>query len=340
VLHSIKAKHGFNLAHRSILIPITEKLLDEKDKELESAVMVAPDTNGVYSAFLTKQRRKTDQEILRASGFLFYDKASKEYRIASKEKLNERSLPGNYLSLKSEKCIVTGEGKMGSLGTDLGQIKLETAGNLTHNLQNDSATFDIMMALDFFFDNGALDKMADVVDKTASLPGIAINSTYENGLRELWGKEKADKMIAELNLYGKIKKLSDLMEHSLFLSNIHLKWDKKNNAYISSGSIGITSIRKTQLNKTVDGKIALWKKRTGDILDIYLEVDKNNWYYFRYTKGLLTAVSSDPEFNKIIQALKSDKREQKGEKGQTPYQFSIGSEQQKNLFDRKLKQDN
>jgi hypothetical protein len=116
-----------------------------------------------------------------------------------------------------------------------------------------------------------------------------------------------------------------------------MQWDNKNKAYVSDGAIGIGFIRRDQVNKYVQGKIALSKKRTGDILDIYLEVDKNNWYYFRYTKGLLTAVSGDPNFNKIIQELKADKREQKGERGQTPYQFSIGSEQQKNLFQRKFK---
>jgi hypothetical protein len=52
---------------------------------------------------------------------------------------------------------------------------------------------------------------------------------------------------------------------------------------------------------------------------------------------LLTAVSGDPAFNKIVQELKADKRTQKGERGQTPYEFSIGSEQQKNLFQRKFK---
>lgn len=321
-----------------ILIPVTEKLEDEKGKELGSSVMVAPDTSGIYSAFLTKVARKTDKEVLKATGFLFYDKASKEYRIASREKLNEPALAGNYLSLKADQCVVYGEGKMGNLGTDIGQVKLDAVGNVTHNLKTDSAEFEMMMSIDFFFDNSALDKMADLLNKTEALEGAGMNANYEKGLRELLGKEKADKLIAEINLYGKPKKSVDELEHTLFLSNLNMIWDKKNNAYVSEGPLAINTIRKTPVNKKVDGRIALWKKRTGDILDIYLEADKNNWYYFRYTKGLLTAVSSDPAFNKIIQDLKSDKRESKGEKGQTPYQYAIGSEQQKNLFVRKFKQ--
>ncbi|HEY4799224.1 MAG TPA: hypothetical protein VII99_09140, partial [Bacteroidia bacterium] len=270
-------------------------------------------------------------------GFLYYDAASKEYRITSKEKLNELSLTGNYLSLKSDACVVYGEGKMGGLGLDLGQIKIDAVGNATHDLKTDSAAFELMMALDFFFDNSAIDKMADLISSTEGLPGVTVGSGYEKGLRELLGKEKADKLIAEVNLYGKFKKFPDELEHTLFLTHLNMQWDKKNKAYVSKGGIGIGSVRRTQVNKMVEGKIALWKKRTGDILDIYLEADKNNWYYFRYTKGLLTAVSSDQNFNKIIQDLKNDKKSLKTERGQTPYEFSIGSENQKNLFQRKFK---
>jgi hypothetical protein len=320
-----------------ILIPVTEKLVDEKDKELGSGIMLAPDTSGIYTAFLTKKIRKTDQDVLRATGFLFYDKTSRKYRIASKEKLNELSLPGNYLSLSTDSCMIYGEGKMQSLGMDFGQVKLNAVGNALYDLKNDSAEFNLMLALDFFFENSALEKMSDLILSTPSLMGVSIGSNYEKGLRELVTKEKADKLISEISLYGKFKKFPEELEHSLFLAEVNMKWDKKNNAFVSDGAIGLGAIRRNQINKYVQGKIALTKKRTGDILDIYLEITPANWYYFRYTKGLLTAVSSDQNFNKTIQDLKSDKRELKTEKGQTPYQFALGSEQQKKLFERKFK---
>lgn len=331
-------KFSSQIDPEKILIPITEKLEDEKGNDLNSGLMVATDTTGIYTAFITKQVKRTDKEVLRSTGFLFYDKNTKEYRIASKEKLNEMSLTGNFLALKTESCQIYGEGKMGGMGMDLGQVKLNAVGNATHDLKSDSAKFQVIMAVDFFFDNGALDKMADLIEKTEWLSGVSVNSTYEKGLQELLGKAVADKLIAEINLYGKPKKLGDAIEHTFFFNNLQFEWNKKENAYVSTGKIGIGVIRKTQLNKLVDGKIVLTKKKAGDIIDIYIEVDKNNWYYFRYTRGVLTAVSSDPAFNKAIQDIKSDKRELKVEKGQTPYQFQLGGEQQKKLFERKFKE--
>ncbi|MFH1004692.1 MAG: hypothetical protein V1781_04235 [Bacteroidota bacterium] len=322
-----------------ILIPITENMVDNKKDNLGSSIMLAADTNGIYTSFLTKKLRKTDKEVLQAIGYLFFDKTTQEYKIASKEKLNEPALTGNYLSFRTNSCRVYGEGKMGSLGLDLGQIKLDVVGNASHNLIIDSASFKLMMAIDFFFEHSALEKMVDFIMNIQGLTGVSVDLAYEKGLHEILGKDKADKLIADLNLYGKFKKFPDELEHTFFLTDVKMVWDKKNNAYVSTGAIGIGIINRNQINKYVAGTIALSKKRTGDILDIYLEADKNIWYYFRYTKGMLTAVSSESNFNKTIQELKSDKREQKVEKGQQSFHFAIGSEQQKKLFIRKFQND-
>ena len=46
---------------------------------------------------------------------------------------------------------------------------------------------------------------------------------------------------------------------------------------------------------------------------VYLQLDKDNFYYFNYKKGLLTTFSSNEEFNKTISETKKD-RDQKQEK--------------------------
>src|ERR1041385_2463212 len=102
---------------------------------------------------------------------------------------------------------------MGAMGMDLGQIKLDAVGNASHDLKTDSAEFELMAAIDFFFDNGALDKMADLIAATEALPGVTVGSTYEKGLREILGKERADKVLGEIALYGKPKKSVDELEH-------------------------------------------------------------------------------------------------------------------------------
>ena len=86
----------------------------------------------------------------------------------------------------------------------------------------------------------------------------------------------------------------------------------------------------------IDGKVEIIKKRSGDIINIYIEIDKNNWYFFTYTRGMMQAISSDTDFNTAIQETKPDKRKSKPEKGQEPYQFMYSTERKKVDFLRKF----
>jgi hypothetical protein len=53
-----------------------------------------------------------------------------------------------------------GEGKL-DLGFDFGQITATQIGNVTHNLNNDSTDFDLMVGLDFFFSDDAMKMFTD-----------------------------------------------------------------------------------------------------------------------------------------------------------------------------------
>ena len=151
------------------------------------------------------------------------------------------------------------------------------------------------------------------------------------------GKEKADKLISQLNLNGSYKKMPDELNKTLFLNDVKMKWDKKTRSFVSSDEIGIGNINKTQINKYVGGRIELEKKRAGDVLTIYLELDDNNWYYFNYTRGTMLAVSSNEAFNTILKDLKNDKRKKAGGKGEPDYYFNICPPTKKTLFLRKTK---
>jgi hypothetical protein len=318
-----------------IMIPISADPLDEKDRPIAVGLMSTTDSTHVYSAFLSKRKNKSDVEVLTADGFLLFDKSVGEYKVSNKEKLVERNLPGNFVSLHVNTCVLYGEGKM-NLGADLGQVKLTPVGTATHYLVPDSTAFDLMISMDFFFDDGLMDKIAEAVTAKTDLPGTDFSRpVFDKGLRELIGKEKADKVISDLNLYGKIKKFPDELKTTFLFNDVKLKWDKKTKSFVSSGKIGIGNINKNQVNKLVTGKIALERKRTGDILHIYLQIEDGKWYYFEYNRGIMTAISSDEAWNTVIKNLKSDKRESKGEKGQS-YRFILGQPQTPKLWLKKV----
>ncbi len=321
----------------SIYIPISAEPVDMFGKPIAASMMVTTDSTHFYSAFLSPKESAMDNYVLPADGFLFFDKSAREYRISNKEKLVERSLPGNYLSLNTAQCKMYGEGKI-NFGGDFGQVKVESFGSAVHLLIPDSTIFDMIMTLNFFFDDGAIDKMGDAIVANTELTATDFGRpVFEKGMREMLGKELADKLISQLNLYGSYKKFPDELKKTLFISDIKMKWNKETRSYTSYGKIGISNINKAQINKYVDGRIEIIKKRGGDILNIYLELDANNWYYFNYTRGTMLAVSSNEAFNTAIKELKPEKRQKDGdkEKKEPNYNFNITTAAKKTQFLRK-----
>jgi len=86
-------------------------------------------------------------------------------------------------------------------------------------------------------------------------------------------------------------------------------WDPLSRSFISYGPIGIGSIGGNTLNKYMDGVMQIRKGRSGATIEFILRHGKRQWYYFSYANGIMQVLSSDINFNDIIENLKEDKRE-------------------------------
>jgi hypothetical protein len=319
---------------KDILIPIPKDAVDMNGKPVVNAIMYSMDTTAIYSGFLSLRNSRNDKELVNADGFLTFEPEAKEYRISNKEKLVEQSLPGNYLTLNTEDCKIYGEGKF-ELGAELGQVELNTVGNATHFL-NDSVDINLLMTINFFFESKAIKAMSkDLQVYANSAPATDFGSElYTKGIAELVGKERADRLISELNLYGEIKKFPDELEKTFFFNNVNMKYNASKKAFMSTGALGLGSVLKNEINREFPGIIKIEKTRNKkDRIYIYLAPDPNTWYFFEFVNGTMKAISSNQEFNNIIKEMKPKNRKQTVEKGPS-FQFTIGSEASKNNFVR------
>lgn len=323
---------------KEIQIPIPKKALDMNGAPLGTGLFYSPDTNMVYASFISLQGARSAKDVIEADGFLTYDRENKQYEISNKEKLEEMSLPGNYVSLSTESCEFTSEGRY-NLSNDLGQVKLTTIGNASYNAVNDSVQFNLMMVIDFFFESSLIKKMA----KDFELYLGSLNPTpfegdlFNHGTIELLGKERGDRALSELNLYGNYRKFPDELEKNLVLNDVKLTYNKRARAYLSQGMIGLGNIQKNEVFRYINGIIKIEKKRGKDILDIYLEADGNTWYYFTYYNGNMLAVSSNDAFNKELRELKGKSKKMDVEKGPS-YHFDATTPKKKDQFITRLKQ--
>lgn len=324
---------------KDIQIPIASDAKDMFGNQVVNAIMYAMDTTAIYSGFLSPKSSRNDKRIISADGFLTFDKESGEYQISNKEKLIEQNLPGNYLSLNTTNCTMYGEGKV-DLGTELGQVQVNSVGTVYHYTPTDSAQINLLMTVNFFFDDKSLRTMSrDIEIFLNSLEAVDFGrAEYFKGLMEIMGKEKADKAVADLNLFGSIKKFPDELEKTFFFNDVNFKYYPQLKSFISQGKIGLGNILKNEINRYVPGYIKIDKMRSGgDKMIIYLEIDPTTWYYFEYYKGLMSVVSSNNDFNNNIKDMKPKNRKMDAEKGPS-FQFNICSPQKRTVFLNKIKQ--
>lgn len=307
-----------------VFIPVADTLFDDQGALIGAGVYLTnEDPFKTYGAFLSRTEDRKDKAIISAKGLLYFDKGRKEYMISNKDKIRKRDLPGDLVSLAVENCLITGDGRIAH-GVDLGRVALTNVGSLRYESDGEKLSTSEVMIADFHFLENALERMATEMLAYPDAKPVDITKTYyEKMLRELLGLERSDKLISELSIKGEIKKLPDEVVKPIVLADVKLRWDGPEQSWVSDGPIGIASILKKPVYRYVKGKVHLERKRSGDIMNIYLALDDQTYYFFQYSRNYLYAYSSDATFNTMLSEVKDDKRQLDGGKDQAPYQYML-----------------
>ena len=323
---------------KNVMIPVDSNVVDEKEVKLANGFMLKRDSVHIYSSFVSYRKYHSDRYISPASGYMMYNAINKEYKISNKDKLRESSFPGNMVTLNTSNCEMSVEGKF-KIDEKLGQVKLETYGTGVQNTINSETEFHVMMAFDFLLDNNLWKEMSTNMIGNPNLVKVDLSSAhYKKVMTESLGKEESDKASADISLYGAFKKFPDkFSEHAFVMSDVTLLWDQESRSYRSSGAIGIQNIGKKDIHKYVTGNIEIQKKKSGDVLTMYFEIDDKTWFFFTYRNGVMQVLSSVEDFNNTVTALKSDDRSNKGAKGEGPYSYMLSTKAKKQRFLSKVK---
>jgi hypothetical protein len=309
----------------NVYIPVAQSSVDINRNKIFNGMFIANDSMHVYPAFLSARKVYNDAQIVGAAGFLFYDKDSSKYRISTREKLDDFTLPDNYTSLDRNSCNVYGEGKL-NLGVDFGRMKVTYYGSSNYDSQTDATNLDAVVAMDFSMNDKALAVMTNEIDSFPKLKGNDINRPiYKKGIASFVGPSLASALFEELALYGSNKQLPPELNHTIVFTDLKLKWNQESKTYRSYGKIGIGSILNKEVNKLVDGHIEISKKRTGDMFDVYLELGPGKYYYFGYTRGVMQVLSHNREFLSAIDALKPKERMLSVKGNLAPYIYLVST---------------
>lgn len=310
----------------SIYIPVAENPVNLNKDKIFSGSFIANDSIHIYPSFISFRKKFNDQQITSSGEYLYFEEGFNRYLLGSREKMANPENPGNLIVFDLNQCSIRSQGKINP-DIDLGQLKLEASGSTTHRFTENSLEMDAMLTIDFFFSEPALQILIRDLD---SLPGpqtVFFRSPINRGkIQEFIGKEKTESLWSEIEADGKLITIPSEINRSIVLNNLQLKWDQESRSYQSQGRLEISNIKGVPVHKSVNGFVEIHKRRTGDMLDLYIEISPGNWYYFGYTRGQIMAFSTNNTFNQAILSVPLRQRQLSVRSGQTPFTYMIATD--------------
>ena len=325
----------------NVSIPSHDSLVDIKNKRVYTGLAFETVSNKVYPVFFSKLRKSTDFFLLRATGDMTYDNIAEEYRIRDSVRYKNYPLNGNYVNLNVRRCVLDGCGAI-DFGVKYPRVEMNNYGKAAHYIIPDSTVFEVLMALDFFFNDDALTAMGrDLME--AELPGVSLSANiFQNSMRMMVNDDKAwERVKSDIDLYGTIRRYPDALDVTMLFSDLKFTWNPVTRSFISTGPLGVAKIGKRQINKYVEGYVEIVRRNTGDAINIFLRVENSAWYYFNYMSGIMQAISSNQQFNEAIISTKDKNRKLKKEKvdggpNLEPYQYIISTPNKMSSFVEKM----
>lgn len=338
-IRSYQVKFKGEVDPKSIFIPISEKPRDINDNVLSTGTYFDVDSLAFYPAFLSAEKSYADVPLVKASGYLYYDKARSTYLISSLEKIADRTLPGNLVALDRNFCLLASEGTL-DLGAKYDLVNFASAGKVSHTNDSGKVTIEAILGIDFYFSPEALSMMADELRLVPSLKNVNVNSELNNkGMRDMFGDATATRIREEMSLFGGSRNLPKEFNYELFLNDVKLYWNQASSSFRSSGKIGIGFIGAQPLNLYVDGYVEIQRRRSGDMIDVYLKASETVWYYFSYFRGTMMTQSGNSEYNRMISDMKANVRRHPESSQRVSYSYMIATDDRLRRFLRRLTTD-
>lgn len=339
-IQSYSIKFKSEIDPKNVMIPVSDKPRDINDNLVYSGSFINIDSIHIYPAFLSAQKSWTDVALVNSTGWLYYEKATGRYLIASREKLIDHTLSGNMVAFDKNYCVLSGEGNL-NFGAKLDLVKLSSAGKVIHSVDSGKVNIEAILGLDFHFSSEALKVMADEIRLMPSLKPVNLNSELNNkAMKDLMGVSVASQVKKEMDLFGTSKDLPKEFSYKLLLNDVKLFWNESTSSFRSSGKIGIGFIGQLPVNVYVDGYIEIQRRRSGDMFDIYLKADQSTWYYFSYFKGVMMTQSGNNNYNTIIAKIKQNERKDPSSSTKVPYIYMIAVEDRLGRFLQRMSDNN
>ena len=312
---------------KNIQIPVLSSMKDLEGNTISAGIVWRDATNtdslALYPTFLSALVDPNDPIVMTSSGYLQYDDGTKEFQIASKEKLINRGEKGNYIALHTESCSMNGDGVI-NLGMDYGDVKVDAVGVVNYNQTTGETSMNITARFDMEMDKGIMQGVAGRIAEVEGLKDMDFNSTtLEQAVVEWDNLKAADKFKEEFVQEGKVKKLPEGLEKTMTITGLRLSsYDSdrlQDRGLITNvESAVLVSMYGKPVMKYVPMKAFFQKTYSGaknDKFMVYINIPGGRDYLFNYEMvkkdGTMNIYSGDTELSAAVNEMKEDKRKKR-----------------------------
>ncbi|WP_066631956.1 hypothetical protein [Labilibacter marinus] len=293
-----------------VRIPIGVEPVNYERKKIYRDFYITKDSSHLYSTFLTSRKDYSDIPMITAGEYLYFNDKQNAFEITDLHRIENPDTTGVLFRYSNTNCTVLAEGKM-DMGMDLGQVKLLNSGTIIDDPKKEKITLTSMLGIDFFFNEVATEQMTSAILASSARESNVSNELFQKRAAELVGLKESKKLTKECQSIQLIEELNETMNNMFLFSNIDFIFDGKYHMYIADGTADLSMVNNQVLNKKVDIKAEIVKKRSGNSIDLFLSFDKSTWFYFSYKSKMMYTLSSIEAYNSTVLNLKSDERKAK-----------------------------
>ena len=276
----------------------------EDGSDVNAGLHVGSNDNDLYFTFLNNKKSPDDEDFFQPDGVMYYDTASREFRIEDVEKARGNKLSGKVFAYQDDKMQVRFEGPINLFqGTKDFNISASAIGQ--GNMQTNEVKMNSFLMIDSNVPVPAFDLMAaqiqDVIKNEGADEGLGDQTELLYKIADFLG-ERAVKDYEQRSLQAYVS-LGTLMPlaRPLVFSNVNLKWSSKHRAFYSEGKLGLSNIGRNDINGAFEGFMEVKKTEDGGpVFNVFIKASPEAWYYFGLEDNRLLVHSSNSDFNSII----------------------------------------
>jgi hypothetical protein len=290
--------------------------VSERGKPLVTTLSFDNKSHQLYPNFISEKIHDEDQDLLPVTGIFQYNADSLEFNVGNADKLNGKSYKGNFFSYNDNYSTIKFGGKFDIINEDPNVTAL-ASGIGRAALIEDEYSFNYFLGFTFKSSATHLTAMATNI---AALPSTGpimteTNTFTEEGMAASQSKDDLlyQKLAEFIDNSGVeaykskrasgqqgISSLNSSFQKGIVFSEIKMRWSPEYKTFYSEGPIMLSNILKTDINKSVKGYVEIKKSSSGDIITIYLEPVRGNWYYITYDENRLGLASSSGDVSTVI----------------------------------------